>query len=146
MVNINEQFGLTSTQLTDVVYDGKLKKLYVGTRDKGLYVYDFNTIISKEKIEAKSDILDLKIIGNKLFILKKDTLSLYENGLLKKNISLADVEKFIQITKPNNSLRSIEIDAAKRFLDLSISSNSVVINSNFTEVRLDLDLKLKLIS
>ena len=143
MVNINYMFDLSSNSLRDVVYDEKNKKLYIATLDKGLYIYDLNTIITRLNFEAKSDILDLKIIGNKLFVLKKDTLSLYENGALKKNISIADVEKFIRTTKPNNSLRKIDIDASNRFLDLSVSANSIVINSNFTEVRLNLDLKFK---
>lgn len=142
MVNVNHLFGISSTMVRDVVYDAVTQKLYVATLDMGLYVIDFKTIVRKENYEEKSDILDLKIIGNAFYILKKDTLSMYEHGILKRTISMKAVERFMNSNSPTTSLHKIGLNAPHRFLDLSVSASQLVINSNFIHLRLDRSLNM----
>lgn len=142
MQRMNEAMGINSNQLLDVEYDKLLNKLYVASIDKGLYVIDLNEIVVKLPFEEKSDILDMKMSAGRMFVLKNDTLQLYRERRLIKSVTMTDVTKFMDQFKPVRTCNYIDINAEKRFRDLSISADYLVINSNFAEVRLDYDLNI----
>lgn len=140
MISANALFGLTSTKVRDLTYSSKQNKLYVATLDQGLFIYDFNKVVSKESQFSSADILDLKVVNGKIYVLKKDTLSVYKNGQLEKSVSIDKIKKWILKTKPNIALTDVVLDAPWRMRDLSVSSNNIVVNGNFAEVRFNLSL------
>lgn len=142
MVKINNLMGINSNQLWDICYDKPTNKLYVASIDKGLFTVDFNQLVELEQLCSRNDILDLKISNGKLFILTKDTLLMAENGIVNKVVSLNYIKKIVSKSKPTITLEKVPLNSPFRVRDLSISPKYIVINSNFAELRFDLDLNL----
>lgn len=139
---LNEELGVNSNQLVDLVYAEKQNKLYVASVDKGVYRIDFNRIIKPVNGLFGFEVLDMQVIGGKLVVLQNDTVLLYTKGKIVKSITLMQIQSWMQRKVPNFRSDVLRLKSTERFKSLSCSDTHIVINSNFAAIRLDLNLNL----
>lgn len=141
-VRMNEAMGIESNKLWDIKFDSVTNKLYIASLDKGLYVVDFNRVAAPNRYFSNSDILDVKISGKKVFVMTHNAVSLIEDNAVVKTISLNEIKKWLNRTRPKLYIDDFESNTLDQLSDMSISENYLAINSNFAAIRLDHNLNL----
>ena len=141
-VRMNEAMGIESNKLWDIKFDSVTNKLYIASLDKGLYVVDFNRVAAPNRYFSNSDILDVKISGKKVFVMTHNAVSLIEDNAVVKTITLNEIKKWLNRTRPKFFIDDFEANTLDQLSDMSISENYLAINSNFAAIRLDHNLNL----
>ena len=137
MVGLNDQFGITSQKLLNVVYDRRNDWLYVGSKDKGFFQIQLDHTIVKEDF------------GSKQVVRFQDNLILHENGVdlisgrtVQKKITRNDFKKFQVKSIGSEEIRKISMDKERfelnfdlqleqiEFYDLIKHKNDYYVNSN----------------
>lgn len=138
-MNRNSDFNISSKEIVSLVFDSKLNKLYVGSKDAGLYEVDMAPVI-KFIPSTDIDILDYETFGDTKAYLYKEVLVL-EQGTKKirldKNILKKWEENFLRNTKmsvPKHEDYFYELDyntSAKdiKFYDLKYYNNAFWLNT-----------------
>lgn len=100
MVEVNKILGVDSRQLWDLQFDKVTNRLYIGTRDKGLYIVDLNRLVSVHSLFDNEEVLDIEVQGDQLYVLTADRLHLIRNNRIEASIGKADLEKYIKLNPP----------------------------------------------
>lgn len=100
MVKVNKTYDIESNKLWDILYNEKQNKLYVSSKDKGVYVVDLNDIVGKDELFGTIDVLDIEMINDSLYVLTTDELIKVVDHQITKRISYATISHFQQNTVP----------------------------------------------
>jgi len=100
-INRNSKFNILSKEILSLTYDSKFKKLFVGSKDAGLYEVDFSTVI-KFIPSVNIKVLDYATSGDTKASLYKDVLIIEEGNKkikLDKNIFKTWKKDYLRNTK-----------------------------------------------
>ncbi len=94
ITDVSAAFGITSKNLLNVVYNPKNKRMYVGSKDQGIYEINFDTAIEYKAFENKN-IIDFEEINESKVILHQQGLSyLNTDQSIRNNISSKEFKDF----------------------------------------------------
>ena len=138
-ISRNSDFNITSKAILSLAFDSKLNKLYVGSKDAGLFEVDMSPIIKFIPF-TDIDILDYETVGDTKAYLCKDVLVIEEGAKkirLDKKIFKKWEEGFLRKTKmslPKHEDYFYELDyntSAKdiKFYDLKYANNAFWLNT-----------------
>lgn len=104
-------------QINELYYDRKSRKLFIGTFERGVFVYDMNI---KQSIQPKISLTDVSITCIKPFNNKELLIGTDGAGIYKLNVDTYETASYIiaDYNSPNgmngNSINDIYIDAEQR--------------------------------
>ena len=138
-INRNSDFNISSKEVLSIAFDSELNKLYVGSKDAGLFEVDMSSVIKFIPF-THNDILDYETVGDTKAYLCKDVLVLEEGAKkirLDKKIFKKWEEDFLRKTKmslPKHEDYFYELDyntPAKdlKFYDLKHHNNAFWLNT-----------------
>ncbi|MDG2432181.1 two-component regulator propeller domain-containing protein [Flavobacterium sp.] len=104
--NISEEYGIDSKNLLSVVCNTKKNILYVGSKDKGIYVVQLDETIDYNSLNDKA-VVDFETLDSKKIILHQDGISFLDaKNSISKTITAFDFKKF-EVAYINNSRQKL---------------------------------------
>lgn len=108
--NISEEYGIDSKNLLSVVCNTKKNILYIGSKDKGVYVIHLNDAIDYNPFNDKA-IVGFETLNSKKIVLHQDGISYIDaNNSISQTISVFDFKKF-EVAYINNSTQKLPTHA-----------------------------------
>lgn len=101
MMEVSTEFGITSKSLLNVVYNPKNKRMYVGSKDQGIYEINFDSAIQYKTFQANSTI-DFEEINESKVILHQQGLSYLNSDQTVRNSISSKKFKDFQIQYLSN--------------------------------------------
>lgn len=139
MVEVSKNLGIESRHLWDLQFDKVTNRLYIGTRDKGLYIVDLNRLVNVSTLIGDVEVLDVEVEGDQLYVLTSDRLLMIRNNRIEASIEKADLEKYMKLNPPafdhrrgNNAATFTlrELKNTKRYIALFTNQGVFTINYN----------------
>lgn len=94
MIDVSNQYNITSKNLLNIVYNSKYNCFYVGSKDKGIYEIKLDKTIQYQSFKNKS-VIDFEEINNQKIVLNQDGISFLDSkNTITKNITSAEFKKF----------------------------------------------------
>lgn len=143
MVEMNETMGVDSRNLWDLHYDKVTNRLYIGTRDKGLFIVDLNRLVNVSKLVGDVEVLDIEVMEDQLYVLTADRLMMIRNGSIEVSLDKTDLEKLIKKNRPVFDYRRGNSPAAFTLRELIKNRNYIALNTNQAFFTFNSDLKLR---
>lgn len=140
MQKVNEEFKIESNRIWDLNYHTVSNKLYLASLDKGLYIIDFNSIVNEHSLLANTDIQDLKIVDENIYILSDKEIIKYKEGSIVKKLSYADIDSFMKQHKPDIDYNNVNLNTALALREITVIDKQIGITSNRGLILLDRDL------
>ncbi len=140
LISRASEFNVPSKEVISLAYDPKFEKIYVGTKDAGLFEIALNTQIKFHKTEGKS-ITGFAETKNSSAVIRNDGIVLKRGGK-EQIIPLSQLKKwqenYVAKTKlplPRHSDDFYELDYSIkageiRFYDIKVSGNMYWVNTN----------------
>ena len=94
MTDVSSEFGINSKSLLNVVYNSKSQKMFVGSKDQGIYEINFASAIQYNSFENKSCIDFDEINGQKIILHQQGISYLNTDQSIQFSISSKDFKNF----------------------------------------------------
>ncbi len=113
IIDFTDSLKIDSRHIWSLYYDTLERVLFVGTNDKGLYIYK-NTLFRYYDLEEKEvRINDLKHFGNQLYIASEQKVYIFENNRITQQFDKKYFEKQFANTKYDLIQQFYKSDKAK---------------------------------
>ncbi|WP_121346059.1 sensor histidine kinase [Gillisia mitskevichiae] len=140
LISRASDFNISSKKVISLAYDARFEKLYVGTKDAGLFEVKLNPQIKFNEIQGKN-VLGFARTNNSSAVLLDDGILLKDAGK-QRTINLAQLKKWqeeyvlnTKLALPKHQDSFYELDYSTKaidisFYDIKVSQNRYWVNTN----------------